>query len=326
MQRVGRRQVVLGGLLGLASVSVGCTPSGPRRARREGARAERVRSPGAREVDRIVRGLPSRDGAGVSLTRLLGQPTLPHLDPFILLDEIHSSNPREYEAGFPTHPHRGFETVSIMLDGQMRHRDSRGNSGLITGGGSQWMTAGSGILHSEMPERSPGDSTELWGFQLWVNLPEAERWRAPEYQDLVPARLAEVGLDRGGRLRVISGEALGARGPVAPRATEPLLLTLALERGDEVELDVARGHAAMVVVAEGTAEIGERRDAVPESSLVVTTDGERLRLGASEGPAQLVVIAGRPLQEPFVHRGPFVMGTMGDIEQAYEDYRAGRLG
>ena len=128
------------------------------------------------------------------------------------------------------------------------------------------------------------------------------------------------------RLRVISGEALGARGPVAPRATEPLLLTLALERGDEVELDVARGHAAMVVVAEGTAEIGERRDAVPESSLVVTTDGERLRLGASEGPAQLVVIAGRPLQEPFVHRGPFVMGTMGDIEQAYEDYRAGRLG
>lgn len=314
--RIGRRELVLGAAAGLV---FGCTPS-PRR------RTERVRSPGGREVDRIIGGRASRDGAGVSLMRLLGQPSLPHLDPFILLDEIHSSNPREYEAGFPTHPHRGFETVSIMLEGQMRHRDSRGNSGLITGGGSQWMTAGSGILHSEMPERSDGPSTELWGFQLWVNLPEAERWHVPEYQDLDPSRLAEVELDRGGRLRLIAGEALGARGPVAPRATEPLLLTLALGRGDDVEIDVARGHATMVVVAEGTAQIGDQRANVPESSLVVTTDGDRLRLAASEGPAQLLVIAGRPLREPFVHRGPFVMGTAGDIEQAFEDYRAGRLG
>jgi hypothetical protein len=312
---LGRRKLVLGGAAGLA---LACTPA----PRRSSAR----RTHHAREVEQIVTGRRSVDGAGVSLLRLLGTPALPHLDPFVLLDEIHSSDPRDYEAGFPTHPHRGFETVTIMLDGRMRHRDSRGNAGLIEGGGSQWMTAGSGILHSEMPERPAGGSTELWGFQLWVNLPEAERWRTPEYQDLSPERLAEVELDRGGRLRLIAGEALGARGPVAPRETEPLLGTLALARGDEVELELPREHAALVVVAEGTAELGTRRQRVEQDSLIVTTEGDRLSLAATEAPATLVVIAGRPLREPFVHRGPFVMGTMGDIEQAFADYRAGRLG
>lgn len=311
---LGRRKLVLGSAAGLA---LACTP-GPRITAR--------RTVSAREVERVVTGRRSVDGAGVSLLRLLGTPALPHLDPFVLLDEIHSSDPRDYEAGFPTHPHRGFETVTIMLEGRMRHRDSRGNAGLLEGGGSQWMTAGSGILHSEMPERPSGGSTELWGFQLWVNLPEAERWRAPEYQDLSPDRLAEVELDRGGRLRLIAGEALGARGPVAARATEPLLCTLALGAGDEVELELPRGHAAMVVVGEGNAEIGDRRQRVEQDSLVLTTEGSRLRLGAGDGPAQLVVIAGRPLREPFVHRGPFVMGTTEEVEQAFADYRAGRLG
>jgi redox-sensitive bicupin YhaK (pirin superfamily) len=311
---LGRRKLVLGGA---ASLALACTPAPSVRARRAAP---------AREVEQVVVGRRSVDGAGVSLLRLLGTPALPHLDPFVLLDELHSRDPREYEAGFPTHPHRGFETVTIMLEGRMRHRDSRGNAGLIEGGGGQWMTAGSGILHSEMPERPASASTELWGFQLWVNLPEAERWRTPEYQDLTPDRLAEVALDRGGRLRVLAGEALGARGPVAPRATEPLLATVALAAGEDLELTLPRAHAAMVVVAEGTAAIGGRRQRVAEDSLVVTGEGSRLRLGAPEGPAQLVVIAGRPLREPFVHRGPFVMGTMEDIEEAFADHRAGRLG
>ena len=318
--RISRRDWVLGSA-GLLTLGCSVSPSAP------SVRPSRaVRTVGAREVDRVVHGRASRDGAGVSLTRLLGQPSLPDLDPFLMLDEIHSSDPREYEAGFPTHPHRGFETVTIMLEGRMRHRDSRGNSGLILGGGSQWMTAGAGILHSEMPERDPSGSTELWGFQLWVNLPEAERWHRPEYQDLQPDRLAEVSLDRGGAVRLIAGEALGAAGPVAPRDTEPLLATVRLHRGDDVELDVARGHHAMVIVAEGTAELGERRQIVGETSLAVMTDGARLRMRAPEGAAQLLVIAGRPLREPFVHRGPFVMGTVEELEQAFEDYRAGRLG
>jgi hypothetical protein len=311
---LGRRTLVLGGAAGLA---LACTPAPSVRARR---------TPGAREVEQVVLGRRSVDGAGVSLLRLLGTPALPHLDPFVLLDELHSSDPREYEAGFPTHPHRGFETVTIMLEGRMRHRDSRGNAGLIEGGGGQWMTAGSGILHSEMPERPAMGSTELWGFQLWVNLPEAERWRTPEYQDLGPERLAEVELDRGGRLRVLAGEALGAHGPVAPRATEPLLVTLALAAGEEVELRLPRAHAAMVVVGEGTAALGARRQPVPQDALAVMGAGERLQLRAEDGPATLVVIAGQPLREPFVHRGPFVMGTMQDIEQAFADHRAGRLG
>jgi hypothetical protein len=319
-----RRDVILGASATLALGALGCTS---RRSSRVGpSSGDRVRSPGARSIDRIVTGRASRDGAGVSLLRLLGQPSLPNLDPFLLLDEMHSSNPRDYIAGFPTHPHRGFETVSIMLEGQMRHRDSRGNSGLIRGGGVQWMTAGSGILHSEMPEAMDGPSTELWGFQLWVNLPEAERWHTPEYQDLQPDRLTEVRLDRGGALRLIAGEALGASGPVAPRATEPLLLTLALHAGESVELDVPRGHAAMVIVADGEAAIGERAETVSPDSLVLLTDGDRVRLASPSRAAQLLVIAGRPLREPFVHRGPFVMGNEADVEQAFADYRAGRLG
>lgn len=321
-----RRDLIVGLSATLALGALGCTSRRSSRVHAAGGSGDRVRSPGARAIDRIVTGRASRDGAGVSLLRLLGQPSLPNLDPFLLLDEMHSSNPRDYIAGFPTHPHRGFETVSIMLEGQMRHRDSRGNSGLIRGGGAQWMTAGSGILHSEMPEAMEGPSTELWGFQLWVNLPEAERWHTPQYQDLQPDRLTEVRLDRGGRLRLIAGEALGASGPVAPRATEPLLLTLALHQGESVELDAPRGHAAMVIVADGEVQIGERAESVSHDSLVLLTDGDRVRLASPSGASQLLVIAGRPLGEPFVHRGPFVMGNEADVEQAFADYRAGRLG
>ncbi len=272
-------------------------------------------------------GQASRDGAGVSLTRHFGQARLAQLDPFVLLDEMHSSNPADYVRGFPSHPHRGFETVSVMLDGQMRHRDSRGNSGLITGGGAQWMTAGSGIVHSEMPEPDPALGTELWGFQLWVNLPRAEKMRTPEYQDLGPDRLAEVELDRGGRLRVIAGEMLGARGPVAARPTEPMLATLSMNRGDDVELRLPRDHTALVLIAEGEAELGPRRERLGEGALAILEGrGELLRISARERSAHVLVMAGAPIREPIVHVGPFVMNTQAEIDDAYADYQAGTLG
>lgn len=315
---IGRREAIIGGAALALGACAAPAPSGRMGGRtRPAAIAERA-------IERVSTGMRTRDGAGVALLRHVGHRGLPDLDPFVMLDEMQSRDPRDYEAGFPTHPHRGFETVSIMIEGAMRHRDSVGNSGLITGGGAQWMTAGSGILHSEMPEGSHG---ELWGFQLWVNLPNAERWRAPQYQDLAPERVAEVELDRGGRLRVIAGEAQGARGPVELRATQPLLATLRLERGDDVEITLDREHAGFVVVAEGEAELGRARDRLREDQLAVLgSEGTRLRLRAPERDATLLVVAGHPLRERYVHRGPFVMETEADIAQAFADYRAGRLG
>jgi redox-sensitive bicupin YhaK (pirin superfamily) len=317
MSRPLRRRELLVGAA--AATALACAPSPAFRARGGPSLA-------SRGVAEVLAGQASRDGAGVSLIRHTARALVERLDPFVLLDEIHSSVPSDYERGFPSHPHRGFETVSVMLDGRMRHRDSRGNSGLITGGGVQWMTAGSGIVHSEMPEQDPL-GTELWGFQLWVNLPRAEKMRTPEYQDLGPERLAEVELDRGGRLRVIAGELLGARGPVAERPTEPVLATLAMNRGDDVELRLPRDHNTLVLVADGEAEIGPRRDRLGEGSLaILDARGELLRITARERAAQLLVIAGAPIREPIVHVGPFVMSTQAEIEDAFADYRAGTLG
>ena len=278
----------------------------------------------SRGIDRLIDAHRSVDGAGVSLTRHTQLAALEALDPFVLLDEIHSTNPNDYERGFPSHPHRGFETVSIMLDGRFRHRDSRGGGGVVVPGGAQWMTAGSGIVHSEMPE-TDGPSTELWGFQLWVNLPRADKWTAPGYQELGAERMAEITLDRGGALRVIAGELLGGRGPVTPRATEPVLATLHMSAGDDVELHLPRDHNAFVLAADGSPAIGARRETIPEGALAQLSRGELLRIRA-DAPAQLLVLAGAPIGEPIAHGGPFVMNTDEEIRQAFEDYRAGRLG
>jgi redox-sensitive bicupin YhaK (pirin superfamily) len=278
-----------------------------------------------RSVARTFSGMPTTDGAGVSLLRVIGQPALKNLDPFILLDRIHSDQPGAYIRGFPDHPHRGFETVSVMLDGRMRHRDSRGNHGLITGGGAQWMTAGRGLVHSEMPEQEAG---LLSGFQLWVNLPAREKMCPQFYQDLGPERLAEARLSSAGsKARVISGRLDGLSGPVRERPTAPTLMTVALEDDAPFELDVADGDTAFAFVHSGAVDVGPENGGarVAEGTLAILGPGRRLRLRARDQRGGVLVAAGRPLNEPIVQRGPFVMNTEAEIQQAFSDYRAGLL-
>jgi redox-sensitive bicupin YhaK (pirin superfamily) len=270
----------------------------------------------------ILPGLATSDGAGVRLTRVIGQRALPDLDPFLLLDRFHSDDPSAYIAGFPDHPHRGFETVTVMLEGHMRHRDSRGNAGLITGGGVQWMTAGRGIIHSEMPEQERG---LMSGFQLWVNLPARQKMSAQAYQDLPPARIAQARLAGGSVLRVASGNVDGLRGPVRPRPTDPLLLTLALEDDRPFELAVPTDHTAFLFVASGEVSVGDEQGAVPAQHLAVLSPGNRVRVRATNRRSQILLAAARPLGEPIARRGPFVMNTEAELDQAVADYRAGVL-
>jgi quercetin 2,3-dioxygenase len=320
MRIVGRRRflaqsgLVAGGVVAAAATA--------------GRRAAAGSAAQDRQVERVLAGMATMDGAGVRLTRVIGQPALRHLDPFLMLDRFHSDDPGAYIAGFPDHPHRGFETVTVMLAGRMRHRDSRGNAGLITGGGAQWMTAGRGIVHSEMPEQERG---LMSGFQLWVNLPAKEKLCPQAYQDLPPARIAEERLTgNGSLLRVIAGAVDGARGPVRARPTQPLLATVALEDDRPLRLPLPAEHTAFVFVAGGQVDIGPQRDrgritTVAGGNLAVLGPGTRLELRAANQRSQLLIAAGRPLREPIVQRGPFVMNSEAEIAQAIADYRAGIL-
>ena len=270
-------------------------------------------------------GMPTTDGAGVRLTRIIGQPALRNLDPFILLDRFHSDEPGAYIRGFPDHPHRGFETVTVMLEGRIRHRDSRGNHGLITGGGAQWMTAGRGIVHSEMPEQVEGFMS---GFQLWVNLPAREKMCPQLYQDLQPAQLTEERLGpSGSKVRVIAGREGSLVGPVRERPTQPMLMTLALEDERPFELSTPVDHTAFAFVSRGEVEIGaeDRGTLVGEGSLALLGPGDRLRVRARGVRSELLLAAARPIGEPIVQRGPFVMNTEEEIRRAFDDYRAGVL-
>lgn len=260
---------------------------------------------------------PTRDGAGVSLKRALGHRGLSLFDPFLLLDEFQSDDPDDYLAGFPNHPHRGFETVTWMLEGAMEHRDSVGNHGRLGPGAAQWMTAGRGIVHSEMPKQERG---LMWGFQLWVNLPAARKFIAPRYQDLAPTLVPTVGLE-GATVRVIAGMAEGQLGPVSGIDVEPLFLDLALD-GGRVWVPVAPGHNAFVYVADGAVRVGPTRVEVTRGTLATLTRGEALQL---EGRGHALVLAGRPLGEPVARSGPFVMNTEAELRQAWDDYRSGRL-
>jgi redox-sensitive bicupin YhaK (pirin superfamily) len=282
----------------------------------------------ARIVAEVVPAEPRRDGAGVSLRRALGGATLPLLDPFLLLDEIRSADPTDWQAGFPTHPHRGFETVSYVLAGAFEHADSVGNRGSIADGGVQWMTAGRGIVHSEMPAQ-PAAGRELWGLQLWVNLPARHKMTAPRYQDLPASDVLELAAGTGGssRLRVVAGRVEGKRGPVSEIVADPLMVDATVPAGGAVRLAVPGGHAAFVYALEGALRLGPEARLVERGELAVLGRGREIRI-ASDGPGggRALVVAGAPIGEPVARRGPFVMNTDDELDQAVADYRAGRLG
>ncbi|AWV07773.1 pirin family protein [Marilutibacter maris] len=275
-------------------------------------------------VNRLVRGEATSDGAGVRLTRVIGGPALPDLDPFLLLDEFGTDRPEDYLAGFPDHPHRGFETVTYMLDGRMRHKDNHGNEGVLVPGGVQWMTAGRGLVHSEMPEQDEG---RMRGFQLWVNLPASAKMSEPKYQEFAPGRIPQVEPAPGVSVKVIAGEVDGTRGPIAQPATDPVYLDIALEPGAVWSHDLPEGHNAFAYAYEGEATVGDGEDAraLPTQTLAVLGGGERLRLVAGATPARLILVAGRPLREPVARYGPFVMNTKQELMQAFVDFQEGRF-
>ncbi|MCC6523183.1 MAG: pirin family protein [Polyangiaceae bacterium] len=273
-----------------------------------------------REIRQIVPALATRDGAGVSLSRSLGSQALPLLDPFLLLDEIRSERPEDYVRGFPDHPHRGFETVTYMLDGFMEHRDSVGNRGRLSAGSAQWMTAGRGIVHSEMPEQDRG---LLWGLQLWVNLPARLKMTKPRYQDILPGRIPELSV-AGAAVRVVAGQIGGERGPVEGIYTAPTMLDVTLAAGDTFEHELPARHNAFAYVLEGAVGLGAAASPVRQRELAVLGPGASVR-AASAGGARLLLLAAEPIGEPVARRGPFVMNTEAELDQAVADYRAGRL-
>jgi redox-sensitive bicupin YhaK (pirin superfamily) len=277
---------------------------------------------GAREVTQVIDAQPHIEGAGVHLRRSLGSRALPLLDPFLMLDEFHSDKPEDYELGFPSHPHRGFETVTYMLQGAVEHRDSLGNHGHLGPGCAQWMTAGHGIIHSEMPVHNPGD-TRMWGFQLWINLPAANKLIRPRYQDIAPARIPEAAVDDA-LVRVVAGSAGGKTGPVDGIVTAPQMIDIKLGRRGSVRHAVPPGHNAFVYVFEGEAELGTARARVTAGQLAVLSPGDLFTARAESG-ARLLSFAGRPIGEPVARYGPFVMNTDDELRQAVDDYRSGRL-
>ena len=288
------------------------------------ARPEALASAASRRVAQVVRGQPTQDGAGVKLTRVIGQRALDSLDPFLLLDEFRSDHAGDYIAGFPEHPHRGFETVTYMLAGHMRHRDNKGNQGDLGPGSVQWMTAGRGIVHSEMPQQENG---LLWGFQLWVNLPAADKMTAPRYQDIPADAIPEVSPADGVTVRVIAGALEGVDGPVRAVATDPRYYDIRLAPGTHWRVPLPAGHAAFAYVYDGAASVdGESSTTLARGDLgVLDGDGDAALAADPAHGARLLVVAGQPLREPVARYGPFVMNTREQILEAARDFEAGRF-
>ncbi|NML27675.1 pirin family protein [Zoogloea dura] len=281
-----------------------------------------------RSLERIIPSIPVSDGAGVKLRRSLGQSQGLRLDPFLMLDEFASDNPDDYIAGFPPHPHRGFETVTYMLAGDFEHEDHLGHKGHLRGGGAQWMTAGRGIIHSEMPLQESG---RLHGFQFWINLPAAEKMKPAAYRDIQPEEIPLVSI-AGGTAKVVAGqmedsEGRGIAGPIQGLSTAPLFLDVRLEAGATFSQAVAEGHSAFLYPYEGTLQVGDspasRTLAARQAG--VLSPGSRIAVQAGPAGAAFLLLAARPLGEPVVQYGPFVMNTREEIEQALDDYRTGKL-
>ena len=284
-----------------------------------------IKSSVTRKLLSLVTGMPATDGAGVKLVRVIGQPALQELDPFLLLDAFRSDNPDDYIAGFPSHPHRGFETVTYLLNGRMRHKDNAGNEGVIEPGGIQWMTAGKGIIHSEMPEQEDG---RLEGFQLWINLPASHKMTQPAYQeydvDNIPLETRP-----GTSIRVITGEtSQGTVGPVSQPLTSPLYLDVSLDANTAFSESIPEQHNAFVYVIQGSLRLENEQGekiSVTRDQLAILSQGTAIELESQEQPARFLLIAGKPIGEPIARSGPFVMNNQEELQQAYMDYQSGNL-
>ena len=275
-----------------------------------------------RAVERLIAGESTSDGAGVKLTRVLAQRLQRRLDPFLMLDAFGTDDPRDYIGGFPDHPHRGFETVTYMIAGRMRHRDSAGHEGLLQNGGVQWMTAGRGVIHSELPEQDDG---RMEGFQLWLNLAAKDKLRAPWYRDIQSAEIPEFATSEGVKVRVIAGRSHGIDGAVQRETTEPLYLDLEMPAGAGFAQAIPASHNAFVYVYRGELQIGDTQVPVKRMAIFQNdagSDGVAIKASAA---SRALLIAGKPLGEPIAQYGPFVMNTNDEIRQAVQDYQAGKL-
>jgi quercetin 2,3-dioxygenase len=281
-------------------------------------------SPSSRRVAEVVTPEPVIEGAGVHLRRSIGTRRHDHLDPFLLLDHFDSMSPADYAPGFPYHPHRGIETVTIVRKGEIQHRDSLGHSGAIGGGDIQWMTSGSGILHEEMPQVRPEG---IGGLQLWLNLPAREKMSRPKYRDLQGERLTETETDTGARIRVIAGEAAGGRlvGPVEGLAVAPKFIDVTLPPGATFREHVPQGHTTFAYVDQGEVRFGPEQRAARAPALVIFGDGDLVEAAAGPSGGRFLLAAARPLGEPIARHGPFVMNTRAEIEQALQDLRTGKF-
>ena len=282
--------------------------------------ASPVSSP--RRIERLISGRPTSDGAGVKLTRVLTNDLQQRLDPFLMLDAFGSDQADDYIAGFPDHPHRGFETVTYMIAGRMRHRDSAGNEGLLENGGVQWMTAGRGVIHSELPEQEEG---LMEGFQLWLNLPGARKMQAPWYRDFKAPELPRLRTAEGAEVTVIAGQSAGTAGAVQREVTEPLYLDIHLPAGAHFEQPLPASHNAFIYVYRGQVQLGGQTVPVQKMAILANdagSDGVRVQ---ADQDSRLLLIAGRPLREPIVQYGPFVMNTKQEIYQAVSDFQSGQF-
>ena len=273
----------------------------------------------ARKIRQVIQGMPASDGAGVKLVRSLGSADHLRVDPFLMLDEFSSENPDDYVAGFPSHPHRGFETVTYLIDGHMLHEDHLGNRGDLKSGAVQWMSAGRGIIHSEMPQQENG---RMRGFQLWINLPAKEKMKAPGYRDIRPDEIPAVLLS-GGTIKIVAGTYEGTNGPIQGGTTEPLYWDVQLKPGKTFSAEIAETLAAYIYPFEGSVEIGDRVLKTHQGG--VLGSGNKVQIKAGPDGARFLVLAAKPLKEPVVQYGPFVMNTRAEIEQAIRDYQSGEL-
>jgi redox-sensitive bicupin YhaK (pirin superfamily) len=280
-------------------------------------------APKLRSVKKIWQSQPTLEGAGVHLRRVFGFPEVPELDPFLLLDHFKSENPEDYVKGFPWHPHRGIETITYILDGDVEHGDSLGNRGVIRPGDVQWMTAGSGIIHQEMPK---GDRKgQMWGFQLWANLPASSKMMDPRYREVAQADIPVVKAPEGATVRVIAGEVAGVRGPVREIVTDPAYLDVSIPAGQSFTHPVKAGHTVFAFVVEGEGRFDPARDSARSGAetLVLYGSGNAVRVAADQKPVRFLLVSGKALQEPVAWYGPIVMNTREELRVAFEEFERG---